>query len=541
MPSALFLLLRLHFRGVIRRMLRGVRTPRGAAFLGLGILVIFAWLGPSLYRAYRMPRTDASFVRTVAPFALLGFCLGNLFASIGENAIAFTGAEVDFLFPGPFTRRSLLLFKIVKTALGTTFTALIFSIVFLRYGGSWLSCFIGVWLTIQFMQLFAISAMMITQTLGEQIASGTRRAVLVVVLGLIALAAAPVVASHLNEKPVELMKRVHATTAGKILLAPFDVFGRAITARRGTHDLAVWGSTALAIDVAMLLAVFGLDANYLETAATVSQKRYERVQRMRRGGIGAFNPRGSTRLRVGPVPWLGGVGPIAWRQMTGALRSSRSLLIVLVIVGIGAGSVVFQQRGEPGKSAVGTLFGVIAWMNVLFISMLKFDFRDELDRLDLLRSLPIRPAAVAAAELVTPVLVMTGIQGLLLIGLYFTVPAARAYVLPAAAFAVPFNVLLAGIENLLFLMFPLRSAGLIAGDMQLVGRQMVVFLCKFLLLVVGLTLAAVLGVGGFILGGRSWAAFGFASWVGLMVVSAGIVPLIARTFSRFDPSVDTPT
>src|SRR5271168_4355886 len=100
MPSALFLLLRLHFRGVIRRMLRGVRTPRGAAFLGLGILVIFAWLGPSLYRAYRMPRTDASFVRTVAPFALLGFCLGNMFSSIGENAIAFTGAEVDFLFPG---------------------------------------------------------------------------------------------------------------------------------------------------------------------------------------------------------------------------------------------------------------------------------------------------------------------------------------------------------------------------------------------------------------------------------------------------------
>ena len=33
-------------------------------------------------------------------------------------------------------------------------------------------------------------------------------------------------------------------------------------------------------------------------------------------------------------------------------------------------------------------------MNLVFISMLKFDFRDELDRLDLLRSLPIGPAAI---------------------------------------------------------------------------------------------------------------------------------------------------
>jgi len=47
------------------------------------------------------------------------------------------------------------------------------------------------------------------------------------------------------------------------------------------------------------------------------------------------------------------------------------------------------------------------WINVLMVSMLKFDFRDELDRLDLLRSLPIRPAAVASAELMAPVFVLT--------------------------------------------------------------------------------------------------------------------------------------
>src|SRR5580704_1144762 len=133
MPKALWILLRLHFAGVFRRMVRGVRTPKGFTFLILGILVCFAWLGPSLYRATRMKRVDPQTVRTVAPFAILGFCLGNLFASVGEKAIAFTAAEVDFLFPAPFTRRSLLAYKILKTSIGTIVTTGVFMVLLLRY------------------------------------------------------------------------------------------------------------------------------------------------------------------------------------------------------------------------------------------------------------------------------------------------------------------------------------------------------------------------------------------------------------------------
>jgi hypothetical protein len=112
--------------------------------------------------------------------------------------------------------------------------------------------------------------------------------------------------------------------------------------------------------------------------------------------------------------------------------------------------------------------------------------------------------------------------------------------LAAAAFTVPFNLLLAGIENLLFLMFPLRAAGLIAGDMQLFGRQMVVFFCKFLLLITGLSAAAAFGTIGYILGGKSWPVFGAFAWVALCGVSIGMIPLLARAYARFDPSVDTP-
>ncbi len=541
MPSALWTLIGLHFRGRIRRMLRGVRTPRGLTFLVLGILMMFAWLGPTVYRAVRMPRADPQLVRTVAPFAILGFCLSNLFASFGEKAIVFTGPEIDFLFPGPFSRRALLGYKILRTTLGAVFTTVVFSIILLRYSRSWVACFIGIWLTIQFMQLFAMAAIMVGQTIGERAYSGTRRAVLIAVGVLVFVAIGPMLASHLRTGPMEIMAQIHATTLGRVLLSPFDVFARTITASLSS-ELAMWAVIGLLIDLIMLAVVFGLDANYLETAAIVSQRRYERLQRLRRGGIAGMaksSETGGARFHVPPLPWLGGVGPIAWRQMTGAVRSSRALFTVLGILAVIAVVFARQQRGSS-SSSVGELLGTVAWLNVVFISMLKFDFRDELDRLDVLRSLPMGAAAVAAAELVTPVLLLTAMQALLLVGVMYLFSGARLFVLWAAAFAVPFNVLLAAIENLLFLMFPVRAVGLIAGDMQLFGRQMVIFLCKFLLLLTALAISAAFGLIGYILGNRSWVVFGGVMWAALALVDACMILLLARVYGRFDPSVDTP-
>jgi Putative ABC exporter len=475
-------------------------------------------------------------VSTIAPFAILSFCLSNLFTSFGDAAVPFTGAEVDFLFYGPFTRRSLLGYKILKAALGTAFTTLIFSILLLRYSTSWISCCVGIWLTVQFMQLFAMAVILCGQTIGERAYSNTRRGILVSVALLALLAIGPTLLAH-HRSPLDFMIQVHATFAGQILLVPFDTFAHTITA--SAHDLPQWAIPAFFINMLMLAIVIGLDANYLETAATVSQQRYERRQRARAGGAARMTDSSASRFQVMQLPRWGGAGPIAWRQLIGAVRSSRALLILLILIGIGGGTFIMKHRGGSFAS-LEELLGAVIWMNMVLISMLKFDFRDELDRLDMLRSLPISPIAVAAAELFTPVAVLTAMQATLLIAVTLCFKDGWKIALPAAAFAVPFNVLYVGIENLLFLMFPLRSAGLIAGDMQLFGRQMVIFPCKFLLLLVALTITAAIGTIGYILGNKSWAAFGVVAWVALSLVALSTIPLLARAYARFDPSKDTP-
>ena len=97
---------------------------------------------------------------------------------------------------------------------------------------------------------------------------------------------------------MELMRQVQATLAGKVLLALIIA-----TLPRPTGELLLEAGIALAIDIGMLAAVMTLDANYLETAAVASQRRYERIQRFRRGGVMGPKNSSGARFHIRPLPW----------------------------------------------------------------------------------------------------------------------------------------------------------------------------------------------------------------------------------------------
>src|SRR5262249_8752364 len=141
-----------------------------------------------------------------------------------------------------------------------------------------------------------------------------------------------------------LLAPLRQTPAFRVLLAPFEVFTRVLFAERWFPELVGWGVGALAIDAALVAIVLKLDANYLESAATISQKVYERMRRAKLGG-GVAMPVGprAGRLRLPQLPWLAGAGPVAWRQLLIVLRTSRHMLVVSVIVAAAAtGGLLFN-------------------------------------------------------------------------------------------------------------------------------------------------------------------------------------------------------
>src|SRR5579884_39133 len=107
MNAALFKLIRLQSRGMLRRTLHGISTPRRAGFLLVGLAVLVLWLGPAMFAASRQ-RPAPQRLRDAAPLALLGICVLTIVSSAGDKAISFTPGEVDMLFAAPFTRRQLL-------------------------------------------------------------------------------------------------------------------------------------------------------------------------------------------------------------------------------------------------------------------------------------------------------------------------------------------------------------------------------------------------------------------------------------------------
>ncbi len=534
-PRALLMLIGLIIRAKLRRSLRGAKTPRGATFLAIAVVVLILWLLPSVLSAHFVPRSDPQQTRTVFPVLLLMMCLSNLISSAGERAVAFSPAEVDLLFAAPFTRRQLLAYKIGLGSFAAFTASLLFSLIFMRYATFWLSGFVGVFLSFMLLQLLSMTVVMIGQTIGEAAYLRGRKLALVALAVLVVASMWPLLLSS-QQSVLGMVAQISNSPTGRVLLAPFGVFGRVVTAESIYPDMVRWSAVAVAILGGLFLVVMWLDAHYLEVSAAAGQRLYDRVRRVRRAGGVSLRTTGSARLRLPMPPRFAGAGPIAWRQLTMALRQSRSLLVLLLLICLVGGPVLYASGLKT--TSTGALIGIAIWLTMMLGNTLRFDFRGDVDHIDVLKSLPVSPAAIVTAQLVSPALVMTLLQLTLLVGLAPVMKMPVGDVVIAMLLAVPFNLLLFGTENIFFVLFPARYAAA-PGDLQGFGRQIVVFMLKLATLAM---LAGVAGVGGSVVyamtasQSAAFAVGGALLWIEVI----GLIPALVAAYLRFDPSTDTP-
>lgn len=536
MPHALLLLLKLQARAVARRAVRGAGSLRGALLLAFGAGLMALFILPAAFSGMAMPRTDPEAVRTMVPLGMLVIALTSLVMGGSEQAIAFAPAEVEFLFPGPFTRRQILLYRIVRTLAGIFMTALIFSLVFLRHAVSWPACFIGAITALAFIQLLSMAIVLVGQTVGQRAYTLGRKIAAGAVLAVIAAAVAPAAMRGMEAGWLEVARQARLSVAGRVLLTPMEPFGHVLTAATWPAMLG-WAGLALLANAFLLGVVMWLDANYLEASAARSQAIYDRVQRAQRSGIAANASAKMARYRVPMPPFLAGAGPIAWRQLTTALRNSRAVLLVLVLLAVAGLPMILARREQ--ELAAGAVVGVAIWCTFILAPMLRFDFRGELDNMDWLKSLPLGSLALAIGELLTPVLMMTTLQSLVFIGSGTIAGRFDVVLLAGVALALPVNTILFALENALFLLYPMRFATG-AGDLQGFGRQMLLLLAKVLALLIIAAVCGGVGAGAYFLSGRSLPAAIIAGGIALIAHASATIPLVAWCFRRFDPSRDVP-
>jgi hypothetical protein len=231
--------------------------------------------------------------------------------------------------------------------------------------------------------------------------------------------------------------------------------------------------------------------------------------------------------------------------LTTAARSSGRLVFLVLILGIVFGAPILGNlRGEgnnalPGEAVGMVVLGTVLWFTVLFTPLMPFDFRGDVDRMALLKTLPVPAWRLAVGQLLAPVLVMSALHVLTFVGLAAAFPGTRGWVPVGLAYVLPFNFLLFALENLLFLLFPFRLLHNSPGDFQALGRNVLFLFAKgFALAVVGM-LSAVLGVIAYLISGSVLVGV-LVPWPAVALAAAALVPLVALAFARFDVSRDTP-
>jgi len=328
---------------------------------------------------------------------------------------------------------------------------------------------------------------------------------------------------------------------------PFQLFGK-ITVT-DTLDIAWAGSAALGLTWVVVLGavVVRLDGWWASVRATREKAEYpaklERDVRpddeMQSGRLRACSSRMSVSVRL---PWLGGAGPIAWRQWIGARKHGGSLVVAMALPGILALLPVWVCQ-DGAQAAVQVSAAVIFYSFLLLPTALKFDFRRDITRMIVLKALPVRSVAVVVGQILTPACLAFVFQATVLSIAMLIRPFSPATLLATLLILVPLNFLIFAIDNLVYLLSPYR---LNQEGIEIFLRTTLTFTAKGVIFTVGITATFLSSFAAKRiadqLAGVIDPAMVFVIGNGIMLwLATGLTTLLlARVYDRFDPSQDMP-
>jgi hypothetical protein len=418
----------------VRAKARRLRQPKyaiGAAVMTLYLVVFFA-MPMLLSRREHLPWSpDGMVLASGIASLVLAVMVATAWLLPGDRAsVAFSEAEVAFLFPAPLGRVALINFSLLRSQAAIFLSAFLLSLVFGRgrgLPGNALQHATGLWLLMATLRLHFLGASFTHERLfdaGWQ--PWLRRVVgsllLLAVVGAIVawlVANVPPPQDRDLETPAALVAwlvPVLATPPASVVLAPF----RWLVAPMFTGgDAGAW--------VASLLPASGLlVANYLwvvrshvafeEASIEGARKNALRVQALREGRWGA--ERKATKQHAPFVLAPRGLPAIAflWQGLIAAGAAGRPRNALVLLAGLAAVVFGFALTPlRPGVAGIAGAMGAFAFMMPLWGPLVaQRSLRDTLDRLDIFKAMPVPGWQVAFGQLLSSVVLITAVQWLLL-------------------------------------------------------------------------------------------------------------------------------
>ena len=405
-------------RNRIMRQVRRLRKPRYAVALLLG--VAYLWAVSAQQRPSSGEPSDVS-PAVVELLAATGVTLILLYTWLfgsDRRALAFSRAEVTWLFPAPVTRAQLIRYKLLRGQFVVLFNVLLWTFLLSRdvADGPWRRA-AAIWVLLTTLALHRLGAALLKESLWEHGAAAVRaRAISLTALAAVALLALvdamramPALRQGWEAGPREFLLDLEEFAGRPIphaLLLPARVLVRPMLA----DGWSGWSGAllpALAILVAHYLWVIRSDAAFEETAAAVALARSRTPSHPSR--TSRFTARRVPRLAAQGWP----AGALLWKNLAAVLRAGR---VRSVAVGMLVGALALLGLSAGDRN--GTLLEMVGWMTAMWAGFLfvlgpqwvRNDLRTDLARLSVLRSYPLRGAAVVGAETAGSTAVLTALQ-----------------------------------------------------------------------------------------------------------------------------------
>ena len=411
-------------RNRLVRQLRRLRTPRYALALVLGLAYLW-YIGVRQRPGSGPAEVSPDTVELLAAAGVTAVLLWTWIFGADRRALAFSRAEVTWLFPAPVTRRQLIQYKLFRSQFVILFNVFLWTF-FLSGGwagsGPWRRAG-AIWILLTTLALHRLGVALLRGSLLEHGRAAIRiRAVTLTLVGLAAAAvlvdaaqAAPALGSAWDLGLEEFLAAAHDVARRPVaaaVLFPGELLVRPLFAQ----NWAEWARTVLpaaAILMAHYVWVVRSDAAFEESAAAAALARHHF------GRLSGRAPRFTARRvpRLAPAGWP--AGALLWKNLAAVLRTGRARGLVL---GFAAAALAVAVLSAGGGSA--TLLEIVGWLAAMWAGFLlvlgpqwvRNDLRTDLSRLALLRSYPLRGKTVVGAETAGSTAVLTALQlGLLAI------------------------------------------------------------------------------------------------------------------------------
>jgi hypothetical protein len=379
--------------------------------------------------------------------------------SITKNTLVFSLSEIDFLFPSPMKRRTILFNRMVVNYIKIALQYLLMSglILFIAssfYNFSFWPRIVFVWTAVVFSMVFASNLGDLISLVSSHYSELKRKRNQKIFIGItiIFLAVTAVYVYSLMAEGTPFMEAVAEVLNSAVvrgIMYPMATAADVAVAWKITSAITIKIVILAVLCVTTTWGVLSVETHFYEASETTSRELWKSVQKMRRHEVVVSESFVKKMLKVNPFGR--GATALVWKNVVGITRDIRTVLPTVVMAVIFF--VLTLVRGGEFYSALFLVFFLV----FVTTGYIRWDFREDLRRIEIIKLIPDSNFRIVLSEIAVPSIFSTLISYIFLITAFFVFPDAEFKLILTGfcVVALPlFSVIMVTILNLSALYYP---------------------------------------------------------------------------------------